>query len=76
MSRHAADRFSFQIGVHNLRGLKVRGRWHFSCPSWPALAEAHHGATDPEFIVTEFMLRALGAEPELAVAALALAEAG
>jgi hypothetical protein len=74
MARHKPDTFTFHVGVHTIRGIRTGGRWRFSCPSWPALAEAHAGAESPEPIVTEFMLRALGAEPELAAAALSLAD--
>jgi hypothetical protein len=45
---------------HELRCVRVRGRWFFSTRSWPALAALHDGATSPDAIVLEFLSRASG----------------
>jgi hypothetical protein len=50
---------SMSVNGHALTGQRVGGKWKFSCPSWPDLAEKHAGAAGTADVVGDFMARVL-----------------
>lgn len=59
MPREPEGRLELQINEHVLTGEKRRGKWLFSCPSWPSLETQFNGDTSTVGILNEFVKRAL-----------------
>ena len=47
------------VNGHELSGEKRGGKWTFTCPSWPDLAEKWAGADEFSSILGDYMARAL-----------------
>ena len=59
------ERLAMSVNGHRLEGEKRRGRWSFTCPSWPSLAELHAGEACAGEIIKAFMARALASAVEV-----------
>jgi len=52
-----ADTITVTIGKHTLRGVKVGGKWRFTCKRWPDLAKEFTGADSACPAIEEFTRR-------------------
>jgi hypothetical protein len=53
------ETLELQINRHHLSGVKRRGKWLFSCQSWPELEQQHDGDKDASGMIDAFVQRAI-----------------
>lgn len=60
-AEQAAPEGVFEVSVngHDLSGVCVGGKWQWTCPSWPDLAERHNGDATTDPMLKEFMRASL-----------------
>lgn len=56
----AEGKYKGNINGHYLIGVKLNGKWSWSCPSWPDLVDKHNGCADGSECIDEFERRARG----------------